>query len=73
MFTGLRVAASETLGNRGYDWTLYPTFAFGVVLQPADWLFLHAEGDLAAGVTLRDTSDTGILAFPTVGMTIVSR
>ena len=70
MFVGLRLAASETLGNIYSDLTLYPTFAFGVVLQPAPWLMIHAEGDLAAGITTHDYSDTGILAYPSVGITI---
>ena len=70
MFAGLRLAASETLGNSVSDLTLYPTFAFGVVLQPAPWLMIHAEGDLAAGITTYDTADTGVLAFPSVGITI---
>jgi hypothetical protein len=70
MFAGLRFAASETLGSPSHDFTLYPTFAFGVVLQAASWLRIHAEGDLAAGVTMHDTSDTGVLAYPAMGITI---
>jgi hypothetical protein len=71
MFSGLRVAASETLGNQRDDLTIYPTLAFGVVLVPLPWLKVHAEADLAAGVTMADVDDTGILAYPSVGITIV--
>ena len=70
MFAGLRLAASETFGSPSGDLTLYPTFAFGVVLQATAWLRIHAEADLAAGVTMHDTSDTGILAYPALGLTI---
>ncbi len=46
-------------------------FAVGVVLSPAWWLKLHAEADLAAGLTTQNLSNSGILAYPTLGLTIL--
>jgi hypothetical protein len=70
MFTGLRFAASETFGSGVDDLTLYPVLAFGVQLRPTRALTFYAEGDAAVGITTHDLSDTAMLGYPSVGMSV---
>jgi hypothetical protein len=70
MFTGLRFAASETFGTGVDDLTLYPVLAFGVELRPTRMLTFYAEGDAAVGITTHDLSDTAMLGYPSVGMSL---
>jgi hypothetical protein len=51
------------------DLTLYPTLAFGVELR-VDALRFFVEGDLAAGYTVVDASDSAILGYATAGMSV---
>ncbi len=71
LFSGLRLAASETLGNGRTDLTVYPVLAFGTKVNASRRFALYAEGDLAGGVTATDVSDSSILGFACVG-TIVT-
>jgi hypothetical protein len=68
MFTGLRLAASQTLGT-SEDLTLYPVLAFGVELH-VEAVRFFVEGDLAGGYTVVDSSDSAILGCATAGMSI---
>jgi hypothetical protein len=70
MFTGVRFAASETLGNEIRDLTLYPVFAFGVLVHPHPAWTIWAEGDLAAGLTTYDIGDTAVIVYPSAGVTV---
>jgi hypothetical protein len=70
MFTGLRLAASETLDNGRGDLTLYPVLAFGVQLRPDPVLTFYAEGNLAGGITTTDVSDTAIMGSVTGGISV---
>ena len=70
MFTGLRFAASETFGSGVDDLTLYPVLSFGVQLRPTHALTFYAEGDAAVGITTHDLSDTAMLGYPSIGMSI---
>jgi hypothetical protein len=70
MFTGLRVAASETLGNGVGDLTLYPVLAFGTELRPDPSFTFYAEGDLAGGITTTDFHDSALLGSVTGGLRI---
>jgi hypothetical protein len=69
MFSGLRLAASQTLGTSA-DLTLYPVLAFGVGVRPEPLLRVFLEGDLAAAYTTEVASDSGILGAVTAGMSI---
>jgi hypothetical protein len=69
MFSGLRLAGSQTLGTSA-DVTLYPVLAFGVEVHPTDAVRVFVEGDLAGGYTLQDASDSAILGYVTGGMSI---
>jgi hypothetical protein len=68
MLVGLRFAASETFGNSVTDLTLYPVLAFGVQLRPSRAFSLFAEGDLAGGITTRDSNDTAVIGYVTAGL-----
>ena len=70
MFTGLRLAGSETFGNGVTDLTLYPVLAFGVRVNPSRTIGIYAEGDLAGGITTRDPNDTAILGFVSAGVSV---
>jgi len=70
MFTGLRLAAIETLGNGVYDLTLYPVLAFGVQFRPTPAVSLFIEGDLAGGITTHDFNDTAIIVYPSAGVSV---
>lgn len=70
MFSGFRFAASESLGNDLADLTLYPVVAFGALVHPHPAWTLWAEGDLASAVTTRDFSDTGVIVYSSVGVTV---
>jgi hypothetical protein len=70
MFSGLRVAASESLGNEITDLTIYPVLAFGVLLHPHRAWTVWAEGDLASGITTRDIDDSAVIVYPSVGVTL---
>jgi hypothetical protein len=68
MFTGLRLAASETFGNDVTDLTLFPLLAFGVQLRPTPDLTLFAEADVGGGITTSDFDDSGLLIYPSAGI-----
>jgi hypothetical protein len=70
MFVGLRVAASEVIGNDQNDLTVYPMLGYGVLVRPTGPLALHAEAVVAAGITTEDTGDTALLVYPSVGATL---
>ena len=70
MFTGLRVAASETLGNNVRDLTIYPVLAFGVQLRPTRAVTFFLEGDLAGGITTHDINDTAVIVYPSLGLSV---
>jgi hypothetical protein len=72
MFVGLRLAASETLGNGVRDLTLYPALAFGVQLHPTRAFGLYAEGDVAGAITTYDSGDSGLMGFATVGVSVTT-
>ncbi len=69
MFSGLRLAASQTLGTAP-DVTLYPVLAFGVEVRPEPAVRVFVEGDLAAAYTVEDGSDTAILGYFTGGVSV---
>jgi hypothetical protein len=73
MFTGLRFAASETLGSGVDDLTLYPMLAFGVQVRPTDVVTLYAEGDAAVGITTHRIGDTAMIGYPSAGMSVTLR
>jgi hypothetical protein len=70
MFVGLRLAASETLGNHEMDLTLYPVLAFGVQFRPTHLLTFVAESDLAGGFTTHDMRDSAIIGFLSIGASV---
>jgi hypothetical protein len=70
MYVGLRVAASETLGNGIRDLTLFPAVAFGVQLRPSRMFGLYAEGDVAGAITTHDTSDSGLMGYAMFGVSV---
>ena len=70
MFLGLRLAASETLGNGERDLTWYPTLAFGVQLRPTRLLTFFAEADLAGGITTADTGYSAVIIYPNFGLSV---
>ncbi len=70
MFLGLRLAASETIGNGESDLTLYPTLAFGVQLRPTRILTFFAEADLAAAITTADTNYSAVIIYPNFGLSV---
>lgn len=70
MYAGLRLAASETLGNEIVDLTLFPELAYGVKLQPDPVFGLYAEGDVAGGITMSDTGDTALIGYVTAGLSL---
>ncbi len=70
MFSGLRFAVSETLGNRVGDLTLYPVLAFGTIARPSRTWAVWAEVDFASGITTRDIDDTGLILYPSGGITL---
>lgn len=70
MYTGLRFAASETIGNGSGDLTLFPALSFGVQLRPATAVAFFAEGVMAGGVTTQDFGDSAILVYPSAGLTL---
>jgi hypothetical protein len=70
MYTGLKLAESETLGNQVADLTLYPVLLFGVELRPIEALAFFAETDLAGGLTTADVHDSAVLFYPSAGMTL---
>lgn len=73
MFTGLRFAASETLGSGVNDLTLYPMLAFGVQVRPTDVVTFYAEGDAAVGITTHRLGDTAMIGYPSAGMSVTFR
>jgi len=73
MFTGLRFAASETLGSGVDDLTLYPMLAFGVQVRPTDVVTVYAEGDAAVGITTHRLGDTALIGYPSAGVSITFR
>jgi hypothetical protein len=70
MYTGLRLAESETLGNAVRDLTLYPVLAFGIQLRPLPALTLFAEADLVGGITTRDKRDSAVMFYPSAGASL---
>jgi hypothetical protein len=70
MFLGLRLAASETLGNGEKDLTWYPTLAFGVQLRPTRILTLFVEADLAGAITTANTDYSAVIFYPNFGLSI---
>jgi hypothetical protein len=70
MFLGLRLAASETLGNAKRDLTLYPTLAFGVQLRPTRILTVFVEADLAGAITTVDTGNSAVIIYPNFGLSV---
>lgn len=70
MFLGLRLAASETLGNGEKDLTLYPTLAFGVQLRPTRILTFFAEADLAGAITTANTDYSAVIIYPNFGLSV---
>lgn len=70
MYVGLRLAASETLGNGITDLTFYPVLAYGVILKPDPLLGVYAEGDVAGGITMQDTGDSALIGYATVGVSL---
>jgi hypothetical protein len=70
MFSGFRFAASETFGNDRPDLTLYPVLAFGVLVRPNRAVTFYAEGDLAGGITTHDFSDSALIGYPSVGVSV---
>ena len=70
MYVGLRLAASETLGNGITDLTLYPVLAYGIMLKPDPLLGVYAEGDVAGGITVQDTGNSALIGFATVGLSL---
>lgn len=68
MYTGARVAASQTLGTSA-DLTLYPVLAFGVELR-AEPLRFFVEGDMGAGYTVVNASDSALLGYVTTGVSV---
>lgn len=70
MFSGVRFAASESFGNDITDLTLYPVLAFGALVHPHPSWTLWAEGDLATGLTTHDFGDTGVILYPSAGVTV---
>jgi hypothetical protein len=70
MYTGLRLAESETLGNDVSDLTLYPVLNFGVELRPFKALAFFAETDLAGGLTTADLHDSAVLFYPSAGFSL---
>jgi hypothetical protein len=69
MFTGLRVAVSETLGDLP-DLTVYPVLAFGVQCNPTRSVRLFVEGDLGAAYTSQATEDSAILGYAVGGASV---
>jgi hypothetical protein len=72
MFVGLRLAASETLGNGIQDLTLFPALAFGVQLHPSRLFGLYAEGDVAGAITTHRTNDSGLMGYATAGVSFTA-
>lgn len=70
MFTGVRVAVSETFGNNVGDLTIYPVLAFGVQLRPTPAVTFFVEGDLAGGITTHDLNDAAVIVYPSAGVSI---
>lgn len=70
LYTGFRVAASETVGDGHGDLTLFPALSFGAQARPATFLSFFAEGVLAGGFTTRDFGDSAIIAYPSAGVTV---
>jgi hypothetical protein len=70
MFVGLRLAASEVIGNAEDDLTIYPMLGFGVQVKPTESLTWYAEGTLAGGITTHDTGDTALLVYPSTGLSL---
>ena len=70
MYSGLRIAASETLGNGTDDLTLYPVLAYGLQLRPMERFWLFAEADLVGGLTATDFGDSAIMGSVSAGATI---
>jgi hypothetical protein len=69
-FLGLRLAASETLGNGKSDLTWYPTLAFGVQLRPTRILTLFVEADLAGAITTADADYSAVVIYPNFGLSV---
>jgi hypothetical protein len=70
MFLGLRLAASETLGNGERDLTWYPTLAFGLQLRPTHMLTFFAEADLAGAITTGNTDSSAVIVYPNFGLSV---
>lgn len=70
MFVGLRLGASEVVGNDENDLTVYPILSFGVEVKPTSPVTLYAEGSVALGITTQDTGDTALSVYPSAGMRI---
>jgi hypothetical protein len=70
MYVGLRLAASETLGNGITDLTLYPVMAYGVTVKPDPTFGLYAEGDVAGGITMQDTGNSALIGYVTAGASV---
>jgi hypothetical protein len=69
-FLGLRLAASETLGNGEKDLTWYPTLAFGLQLRPTRALTFFAEADLVGAITSAHTSYSAVIVYPNFGLSV---
>jgi hypothetical protein len=70
MLLGLRLAASETLGNGIVDLTWFPVLAYGVQIHPDRLLGLYAEGGVAGGLTTNDWGDSALLGYVTAGVSL---
>jgi hypothetical protein len=70
MFVGLRLAASEVVGNEQNDLTIYPMLGYGVQLKPTSSLAFVAEATVAAGITTEDLGDTALIVYPSVGLNL---
>jgi hypothetical protein len=70
MFSGLRFAASQTLGTMRTDLTLYPVLAFGVEVRPDPVFHVFVETDVAGGLTASDFGHSGILGSITAGASV---
>lgn len=70
MYSGFRVAASQTLDASRADLTIYPVLAFGVEVRPERFYHLFVEGDLAGGYTTQNANDAAILGYAVGGVSM---
>jgi len=70
MYSGLRVAGSQTLDASRADLTIYPVLAFGIEMRPEHFYHLFVEGDLAGGYTTQNAGDAAILGYAVGGVSM---